>query len=190
VAGYHLEYSSVKFALFFMAEYSNMVVASFVIATLFLGGYQVPYASTETLLAHPHGVLAAIGALLIFKGGVLGYVVGLRAKGQASLYRGMEKMEPFLWSWAGYALAAVGLVILVLSWGWSLPEWAPSVLAAVLQVGCLLAKVVFFCWLFVWVRWTLPRFRYDQLMKMGWKALLPLALANLLVTGVVLLIQK
>ena len=53
-----------------------------------------------------------------------------------------------------------------------------------------MAKAVFFCWLFVWVRWTLPRFRYDQLMKMGWKALLPLALVNLLVTGVVLLVQK
>lgn len=191
VAGYHLEYSSVKFALFFMAEYSNMVVASFVIATLFLGGYQVPYAPTEILLAHPHGVLAVICVLLILKGGVLGYIVGLRAKGQEPLYKkGMERLEPFLWSWLGYALAAAGVVVLVLSWGWSFPEWAPSVLAAVLQVGCLLAKAVFFCWLFVWVRWTLPRFRYDQLMKMGWKALLPLALANLLVTGIVLLVQK
>ncbi len=190
VAGYHLEYSSVKFALFFMAEYTNMVVVSFVISTLFLGGYQVPYASTEVLLAHPHGVLAAICVLLILKGGVLGYVVGLRAKGQAALYKGMEKWEPFIWSRAAYGLAASGLVVLVFSWGWTFPDWAPPILAAVLQVGCLLAKVLFFCWLFVWVRWTLPRFRYDQLMKMGWKTLLPLALANLLLTGVVLLMQK
>jgi NADH-quinone oxidoreductase subunit H len=120
----------------------------------------------------------------------LGYIVGLRAKDQAPLYKGMEKWEPYIWSRAAYGFAALALVVLVLSWGWTFPEWAPSIFVAVLQVGCLLAKVLFFCWLFVWVRWTLPRFRYDQLMKMGWKTLLPLALANLLVTGVVLLISK
>ncbi len=67
---------------------------------------------------------------------------------------------------------------------------ATAVLAAVLQLICLSLKVLFFCWLFVWVRWTMPRFRYDQLMKLGWKVMIPLALLNLLVTGVIVLTQK
>jgi NADH-quinone oxidoreductase subunit H len=58
--------------------------------------------------------------------------------------------------------------------------------AALLQVGSFSIKLVFVLWFFIWVRWTLPRFRYDQLMDLGWKVVLPLALANLFVTGLVL----
>ena len=54
-----------------------------------------------------------------------------------------------------------------------MPGWLPGPLAALAQFGCLMAKAFFFCWLFVWVRWTLPRFRYDQLMDLGWKLMLP-----------------
>jgi NADH-quinone oxidoreductase subunit H len=111
VAGYHTEYSSsMKFAMFFMAEYVNMTVASALTVTLFFGGWTLPG-------FHPHGVLGAILSILVFTG-----------------------------------------------------------------------KTAFFLWVFVWVRWTLPRFRYDQLMRIGWKALLPLALVNLLwVAGLVTL---
>jgi NADH-quinone oxidoreductase subunit H len=109
VAGYHTEYSSMKFSMFFMAEYVNMVTASALAVTLFLGGWQ------------------------------LGFPV------------------PF--------------------GGW--PLW-------LLQIGAFLAKVGFFLVLFVWVRWTLPRFRYDQLMTLGWKRLFPLALANLFGTALLL----
>jgi NADH-quinone oxidoreductase subunit H len=106
VAGYHTEYSSMKFAMFFMAEYVAMITISSLAVTLFLGGYQ------------------------------LGFPV------------------PFE--------------------GWTL--W-------LLQIGAFVAKVGFFLVLFVWVRWTLPRFRYDQLMSIGWKRLFPLALANIFITG-------
>ena len=58
--------------------------------------------------------------------------------------------------------------------------------ASLVQVGMFVAKVVFFAWMFIWVRWTLPRFRYDQLMRLGWKVMLPLAIANLVVTALVL----
>ena len=106
VAGYHTEYSSsMKFAMFFMAEYVNMTVAASLTVTLFFGGWSLPG-------FHPHGVLGAILSILIFA-----------------------------------------------------------------------VKTAFFVWVFVWVRWTLPRFRYDQLMRLGWKALLPLALFNLLWVG-------
>ena len=68
---------------------------------------------------------------------------------------------------------------------WEIGPAGASLLATVLQVGAFVGKVVFFCWFFIWVRWTLPRFRYDQLMHLGWKVMLPLALANLVVTAVV-----
>jgi NADH-quinone oxidoreductase subunit H len=106
VAGFHTEYSSsMKFAMFFMAEYVNMTVAASLTVTLFFGGWSLPG-------FHPQGVLGAILSILIFA-----------------------------------------------------------------------VKTAFFVWVFVWVRWTLPRFRYDQLMRLGWKALLPLALLNLLWVG-------
>ncbi len=114
VAGYHLEYSSFKFSMFFMAEYVNMMVASGFIVSLFLGGWQIPWLPTEALVAH------------------------------------------------------VG-----------------PILTAVLQVAAFAVKLWFIMWVFVWVRWTLPRFRYDQLMGLGWRVMLPLALANIFVTSVV-----
>jgi NADH-quinone oxidoreductase subunit H len=54
------------------------------------------------------------------------------------------------------------------------------ILGAILSLVCFGAKLLFFCWMFIWVRWTLPRFRYDQLMSLGWKAMMPLGFANLL----------
>ncbi len=106
VAGYHTEYSAMKFSMFFMAEYINMITVSALAVTLFLGGYQ------------------------------LGFPV------------------PFS--------------------GW--PLW-------ILQILAFVGKLAVFLFVFVWVRWTLPRFRYDQLMALGWKGLLPLALANLMFTA-------
>ncbi|HEY5038028.1 MAG TPA: complex I subunit 1 family protein [bacterium] len=190
VAGYHVEYSSVKFALFFMAEYSNMVVASFLISTLFFGGYQVPYAPTEVLVANPEAVLIILCLGLVVGGGLFGTLLYQRANQQRALYSGMKRWEPFILSGAGFGAAVTGLVVFGLSFAVAFPAWVAPVLAALLQMGCLLIKVLFFCWLFVWVRWTLPRFRYDQLMKLGWKFMLPLALANLLATGVLILLQK
>jgi NADH-quinone oxidoreductase subunit H len=105
VGGYHTEYSSMKFALFFMGEYMAMATLSALAATLFFGGWHLPGLSYD-------------------------------------------------WHWAVVAL--VGFSVLM-------------------------AKVAAFMFLFVWVRWTFPRFRFDQLLKLGWKVLLPLAIANLIV---------
>lgn len=121
VGGYHTEYSGMKFGMFFLAEYVNFWVASFVIATLFFGGYLVPF-------------------------------------------------EPLLID--------------------AFPALAGSVLLGVLQVLSLMAKVAFFAFLFIWVRWTFPRFKYNQLMQLGWKALLPLALANALIVALGVIIFR
>ena len=117
VAGYHLEYSSFKFSMFFMAEYVNMMVASGFIVSLFLGGWQIPW------VAHRDAGRAALGPLVL-----------------AALCRSCTSSSAKLW---------------------------------------------FLMWVFVWLRWTLPRFRYDQLMSLGWRVMLPLALANIFVTSIV-----
>jgi NADH-quinone oxidoreductase subunit H len=109
VAGYHLEYSSMKFALFFMAEYIHMIALSALFIILFFGGY---------------GVLPGLDLI-----------------------------------------AAKSPLLMVL-----------------MQAGSLVIKIALMIWFFVWVRWTLPRFRYDQLMNLGWERLLPLGIANLIFT--------
>lgn len=120
VAGYHLEYGSMKFAVFFMAEYCNMWTAAGLTSVLFFGGWQlIP------------GMDLALG-MLGFQG--------------------------------------------------EMQEWA----LRLFQATSLMIKVCFFMWLFVWVRWTLPRFRYDQLMDLGWKSMLPLSLANIVLTAVLI----
>ena len=111
VAGYHTEYSSMKFAMFFMAEYAAMTTSSALIVILFLGGWHVP------------------------------------------------------------GLEALGL---------------PSLIRESIQVCAFVVKVGAFLFLYIWVRWTFPRFRYDQLMRLCWKVLLPLALANIFVTGIMM----
>ncbi len=110
IAGYHTEYSAMKFSLFFIAEYANMVTASALIVTLFFGGWMVPF-------------------------------------------------------WAAVNQPP---------WAW----WKTAV-----TLGAFLAKVLFFLFFFMWIRWTLPRFRYDQLMSLGWKVLLPAALAYIVIVA-------
>jgi NADH-quinone oxidoreductase subunit H len=112
VGGYHTEYSAMKFALFFLAEYSNMVASAAMMVTLFFGGWTLPFWGLD----HPAGTLVAgIAQILVF---------------------------------------VVKMLLLVV--------------------------------LFIWVRWMFPRFRYDQLMDLGWRRFVPLALANILITAIVL----
>jgi len=108
VAGYHSEYSAMKFSMFFIAEYANVTTASALLATLFFGGWDIPFITWDNVAPHTF-----LKTLLTFA---------------------------FLW-----------------------------------------AKISFFIFVFIWVRWTVPRFRYDQLMALGWKVMLPLALAYIVV---------
>jgi len=114
--GYHQEYSSMKLGFYLFAEYINMFISSVVMATLFFGGYDVPFLND-----------------------------------------------------ASHA-----------DWG----NWLVA-----LQGVALLGKVGFFIFLFMWVRWTIPRFRYDQLMDLGWKKLIPLSLINMVVTAALVLLK-
>ncbi len=113
--GYHQEYSSMKLGFYLFSEYINMFISSTIMATMFFGGYDLPFVTSH-----------------------------LSSPGIAAI---------------------VGLVVLM-------------------------TKVVMFIFLFMWIRWTIPRFRYDQLMNLGWKKMIPLALANMLVTGFFILLKQ
>ncbi len=115
IGGYHTEYSSMKLGFYLFAEYINMFISSAIMATLFFGGYDIPFVNEQNLQN-------------------------------------------------------------------SIGQWA-----VMLQVLCFLIKIAAFLFLFMWVRWTIPRFRYDQLMNLGWKILIPIALVNMLATGGILL---
>ena len=117
--GYHLEYSSMKLGFYLFAEYVNMFISSAVMATIFWGGYDIPFLNdTNFGLQHGQNLLAG------------------------------------------------------------------------LEILCLFLKICIFIFFFMWVRWTIPRFRYDQLMNLGWKALIPLAILNMLVTGFLVLYRQ
>jgi NADH-quinone oxidoreductase subunit H len=116
VAGYHTEYSSMKFAMFFMAEYANMITVSCVATLLFFGGASSPF-------------------------------------------------------------------------GHLIPDFGGPIVHAVLPILWFVIKVLCFLLLYIWVRGTLPRFRYDQLMSFGWKFLLPVAIANIIITSLVMALR-
>ncbi|MCB1150415.1 NADH-quinone oxidoreductase subunit H [bacterium] len=183
VSGYHLEYSSMKFALFFMAEYTNMVIASAMITTLFFGGWNIPWLSREVIEANAGVVVPAVMVLKIAVLGAASLLLLRRAAREKGKFGDARDREP------GLLGVVFGVLALLVAAGFALKPWAigpqaASVAATLLQVGAFVGKVVFFCWFFIWVRWTLPRFRYDQLMGLGWKVMLPLALVNLVITAV------
>ena len=155
VAGFHVEYSSMSFAAFFMAEYANMVTVCFVATLLFLGGW------------HPLWP-AAYGSNFVAP--LILLVVGL-----ICIYHGLNPARPL----DRYTLPAFGVIFLGLAGLMLFPPLVP-VLTPLFWV---LAKAGFLLFVFVWIRATLPRFRYDQLMGFAWKFLFPVALLNLLVTG-------
>ena len=188
VAGYHTEYSSLRFALFFMAEYANMIVASAVTATLFFGGYNLPFLTPDVLRAHADAVIAVagFGAVPMFIAfAVLAWRRRLRPFYKAIPADDPRQREPmvFVAVWSGLAVAHLALGALGLSGVVGASSFGPDVLALIVGITVLAGKVLLGCWIFIWVRWTLPRFRYDQLMSLGWKRMLPAALVNVFVAA-------
>jgi NADH-quinone oxidoreductase subunit H len=157
VAGFHTEYSSMKFAAFFMAEYGNMVTITCITAVLFLGGWQPPFPAAWGSNYVPVVLFAAVGALAIYHG-----LHPARRRDRLTLP----------------VFGAVSLVLAVLF-------LLPPLQQALIPLFWFVAKVGSLLFVFIWVRGTLPRFRYDQLMGFAWKVLFPAALLNLLVTAFV-----
>jgi len=194
--GFHIEYSSMKFAMFFMGEYAHLVVGSLLLTTLYFGGYHLPFLGTEVITGNSGTVLGvlllAITAVVTGVWWLLGrHQAHYRQRGIANRVIELDVIRTVLLGLGGL-LTAGGVLSLALvpNPGSEIPAWS-ALLTAGIQLGIVLLKTLCFCWLFIWVRWTLPRFRYDQIMTLGWKYLLNIALANLLLTAVaVLVIQE
>jgi NADH-quinone oxidoreductase subunit H len=185
VAGFHLEYSSMKFALFFMAEYAHMVVAAALIATFYFGGYQVPWLPRTALEANAGTLLTAKLLAVALVSLIFAALFFRRAQREKGKFGDARDREPGLGA-AMWLLIGVGCLACLTLQPWNIGPEGAALFASLAQVGMFVGKVVFFAWLFIWVRWTLPRFRYDQLMHLGWKVMLPLAIANLVVTAIVM----
>ena len=168
VAGFHTEYSGFRWSLFFLAEYSAMLAVSSIAVTLWLGGWLRPFANT---LSGPAWDLAfslipGLSFLVMAAGCLLGTarmpkIIQMRAQ---AIGLGVF----------GALLALVGLVLL-----------APGVRERVQDIFWFVAKVACFMYLYIWYRGTFPRYRFDQLMKVGWKVLLPIGLGVLILTALV-----
>ncbi len=185
VAGFHVEYSAMKFAIFFMGEYVAMFASSAIIVTLFFGGYQIPFLSTETLISYAKPVALLV---MIAMPVIMYFFSGWIRRSNVSHYP--RENDPRVFEANVYIKCFWGLiiilellllVILFSSSGGS----AAGIFVALLQICTLLLKVTLMIFVFIWVRWTLPRFRYDQLQKLGWQTLLPLALLNIFITSAV-----
>ena len=199
VAGYHTEYGAMQFGLFYMGEYSHICINSFLIATLFLGGYSVPFVTTETMQAHMGGSLAILFGVLAFLALAFLHLI-YRYSAKLAKRAQSNKME-ILQEYKLYKLIAwVAVVVFVAlgacAWlfynpanfvlnGFAVGSLATAVGTALIHLLVLVVKSVFFCWVWIWVRWTLPRFRYDHVMHLGWKIILNIALINLVVTAVI-----
>lgn len=186
ILGFHVEYGAIKFALFFMAEYVHIVVMSILIATLFFGGYELPYLKNATLAKPENARLVLWG--LIAATFVVGLFFAIRLlrwhQVNKKFWNDSRKNEGAVLSVLfGFAPAFTALAVAIL-WNGQLGDTAASVTAGIFGFLVLMAKALFFCWLFVWVRWTTPRFRYDQLMSLGWKLLIPVGIANIFLTGI------
>jgi len=178
VAGYHLEYSSFRFGLFYMGEYAHMAITAVLTVVLFFGGWQLPWIRETASYGKVFPWLLVPAALLCL---VLAWDT-MRPKRRVAT-KGNALLALLLLGAAGAcALIAGGL------WFYGdVPAWAWSLCGVVTQVLVLMLKFVVVFWLFIWVRWTFPRMRYDQLMRLGWKILLPLGLINIGITAVLVL---
>jgi len=186
VAGFHTEYSAVRFAAFFMGEYIHIIVGSGIVTTLFLGGWQVPWLSTETLRQHA-GTALVVLMVLQAVGALVALVLALRwGKQLRAEYPDLRRHEGGVLAFLCAAVAALSVAVLAAVGLFGLPSWAPTTVVALLQFSMFMGKTLVIAIGFIWVRWTLPSFRYDQLMALGWKQLMPWALANITVTGIVL----
>jgi NADH-quinone oxidoreductase subunit H len=161
VAGFHTEYASMKFAMFFIAEYTSMVTVSCLATIMFFGGWLSPFPDSWTFTHYlPSVLMIPLGLWIIFD--------GIR-------YENL---------FGRLVLPAVGITITLIGAGLL---GFPVVNDAIQSIFWFLAKVFTFLFVYIWMRGTLPRFRYDQLMSFGWKFLLPVSIANVVLTSVVIL---
>lgn len=174
VAGYMTEYSGFRWSLYFLAEYANMIVVASVGTTLFLGGWLRPFPNVRWLAwldAAPTLLLAAVGAYCV-----------LRAGKQPARVQSM-----FMWAVA-FGCFVVAAIFALASPFSHLP--LQMMHDGLYGAFWFLLKVSAYIYIFMWLRFTLPRFRFDQLMRLGWHILIPLALINVVDVGIALALSS
>lgn len=161
VAGFHTEYASFKFAMFFIAEYTSMITISSLCSIMFFGGWLSPFPASWTWTHYlPSVILIPFGLWVIWDGIYYETIFG-------------KIILPAV----GTAFAGLGALFIAL----------PGVNDFIQAPFWLLSKIFVFMFVYVWMRGTLPRFRYDQLMAFGWKLLLPVSIVNVIVTSFAIL---
>jgi NADH-quinone oxidoreductase subunit H len=167
-AGFHTEYSGFRWSLFFLAEYSAMIAVSSIAVTLWLGGWLRPF---------PNSLSGATWDLVfsLFPGITFLFLAGMCFYSTARMPKHpLFKIQTMGLAGFGAALAVIGLILFL-----------PQVRVRVVDIYWFSAKVAAFMYLYIWYRGTFPRYRFDQLMKVGWKVLLPTGLALLILTALV-----
>jgi NADH-quinone oxidoreductase subunit H len=176
VAGYMTEYSGFRWSLYFLAEYANMIIVAGIATTLFLGGWLRPFASSHTALPGTSiELLDALPSLLVL--GVALYCFYLAPKQPVKIQKLVMAMA------GGLCLIIAGVLAAALF-------ASPAVLQGIHGAFWFLAKVFTYIYFFLWFRFTFPRYRFDQLMRLGWRFLIPLALVNLIATATALLATR
>jgi len=182
VAGYHTEYSAMRFGLFQVGEYAAMSASCAIIVTLFLGGYQVPWLDTAALQSNINYVIFAILIILPVK---LYFLTKWMNKNYNWLDENDSRQkEKNILIKAFWIIVISIMAILIAFLAAGLGENGTNIAVTVIQIGTFLAKFFLMAFVYIWVRWTLLRIRYDQLQMLGWKVLIPLSILNIVITAI------
>ncbi len=188
VAGFMTEYTAMKFAMYFMGEYVAMNTASAVIITMVFGGYQIPWVSTQILLEN-FSVFALLLMILI-PIIVMVLIRWMRKNNTVRPSVSTDGGRNFETKVLTFTLVGMTLFIeAILFYLVFLDEnfLANALAVTLFQIVVFVVKLMLFNIFFILIRWTVPRFRYDQVQKIGWYYLLPLALANIILTAIVVI---
>ena len=172
VAGYMTEYSGFRWSLYFLGEYANMIVVASVATTLFLGGWLRPFPNVHWLNwldFVPPLIIVAVGVYCVYRAG-------------------KQPAEIQVWFMWAVALACFAVAVI-----FAVPLFVTSlkfILPGLHGAFWFLLKVSGYIYLFMWLRFTLPRYRFDQLMHLGWYILIPLAIVNVLAVGVAMILES
>ncbi len=187
VAGYHTEYSAMRFGLFQVGEYAAMSASSALIVTIFFGGYQIPWMDTATLQSNISYVIFAIIIILPIQ--TFYFNKWLRKNYNWKDANDVRAKETNILIKIFWIITIVIMSVLSIFLITGLGTNGVNIATTVIQIATFVTKFFMMSFVYIWIRWTLLRFRYDQLQMLGWKVLLPLSLLNIIVTATFIVVS-